>query len=232
MFSSRSHAPPQSPHTLNALAPTAEPARKARHLAMAQELAELGMGLARSAAARATTLFAEEAAAPPPDPAEAPEPPPVTAAVPLTPAQSHAFTFARLSNAIRQAIALEARIAADAFAPRPAAAARAPAQPRRPDARRALLRQALHEAAATEPDPALLRRAIDARIEDELQADPDVTTPVWELLESISADMALTLNLPRLPDACLPPAPDDEPPFDIDEFRMLIQADWQSRAPP
>ncbi len=217
--------PHPKPHTLNAVTPLAEPAeaaqaarRKSRHLAQCEELAELGLSMARHTAAIALAQ---------PIPEPTPEPTPA----PIAQQPNHAIAFARLACAVRHAITLEARIAADAFQPR-APAARAHYRPTRPDPRRAPLRQAVHDAVRTDPDRARIRRALDTHIEDELAADTAQETPLWDILEATCEAFGLTLDPRRLPDSCLPPAPEDTPPLDMDAFCALIEADWQSRAPP
>ena len=100
--------PPNAPLSAPPRAPETDAERRARHLDMLREMAELAMEVARHAAAKATS----------PDPATADAPDP-------------GLTFARATRAARQAIALETRIAAGDLppmrAPRPA---RDPAAPR------------------------------------------------------------------------------------------------------
>ncbi len=132
---------PADPPALNAISPfppaETEDERKARHLRMARELAELGMTLARAAANQALLAWREapSAAAEPPTlagsrpRASAPDEsaPDIQAnethgaepAAGIRPRPDHTLAFARLSRAVRQTIALEARIAAgDIASPR------------------------------------------------------------------------------------------------------------------
>jgi len=173
------HAPtPTAPR-----APETDAERRARHLDMLREIAELAMAVARDAAAKATD--------PNPAPAERPDP---------------GLTFARATRAARQAIALETRIAAGDLppmrAPRPARDPAAAADPRR-----ALLRQALHKAAATDPNRAALRREIDECIERELGADPEAEIATGEILVKLSEQLGLPFDASLLPDEFLTPNP-------------------------
>ena len=74
---------------------------RARHLAVCQELIDLGMKLTRRAAAQAI----EAAEAPTPEPDEHP-----------APQRDHNLAFARLSRSVRQSVTLEAQIVVNAFA--------------------------------------------------------------------------------------------------------------------
>ena len=163
-------------------APETPAERRARQLDQLREMTELGMAVARDAAAKATS--------PTPDP-EAPDP---------------GLTFARATRAVRQAIALENRIAAGDLAPiRQTRPARDPAAP--PDPRRALLRQALHKASANQPNRAALRREIEEGIELELDADPDGEIALGEILAKLSEQAGLPFDPSTLPDHFLGLAP-------------------------
>jgi len=167
--------PPNAPLSAPPRAPETDGARRARHLDMLREMAELAMEVARHAAAKATS----------PDPATADAPDP-------------GLTFARATRAARQAIALEARIAAgDLPALHQRRPANDPAAP--PDPRRPLLRQALHKAA---PGPNL-RREIDASIERELGADPEAEIATGEILAKLSEQLGLPFDPSLLPDEFL-----------------------------
>ncbi len=174
--------PPNAPTPTPARAPETDPERRARHLDMLREMAELSMAVARDAAAKATN--------PTPDP-DAPDP---------------GRTFARATHAARQAIALEARIAAGGLPPirgsRPASGPAAPPDPRRP-----LLRQALHKAAQNEPNRAALRREIEEGIELELLDDPEAELAVAEILAKLSEQLGLPFDPSILPDHFLAPTP-------------------------
>ena len=170
--------PPNAPLSAPPRAPETDAERRARHLDMLREMAELAMEVARHAAAKATS----------PDPATADAPDP-------------GLTFARATRAARQAIALETRIAAGDLppmrAPRPA---RDPAAPPAPDPRRTHLRQALHKAAQGEPNRAALRREIDVSIERELGADPEAEIATGEILAKLSNQLGLPFDPSLLPD--------------------------------
>ncbi len=158
---------------------------------MLRELAEIGMALARAIGEQA--LAALEAPATP-DPAapqaEAPDPqsPPRT---------DPGLAFARVARAVRQCIALEARIAAG---PLPAPRGRAAPQPA-PDPRRDLIRRVVRLAAEADGlASTALKRDIDERLDDELEADPDGDTPVEEIIVAIFQDLGLARDLARQPD--------------------------------
>ena len=175
--------PPNAPLSAPPRAPETDAERRARHLNMLREMAELAMEVARHAAAKATS----------PDPATADAPDP-------------GLTFARATRAARQAIALETRIAAGDLPslrqPRPAndpAAA--------PDPRRAHLRQALHKAARAEPGRPALRRDIDISIERELGADPEAEIATGEILAKLSNQLGLPFDPSLLPDHFLTVGP-------------------------
>jgi hypothetical protein len=183
---------------VNALTPVARPRetdaeRRDRELDMLREMAELGMQMARAAAARALD----------PDSQTAPDQP----AAPDF-ARDPTLAFARATRAVRQAIALETRIAA--AEPAPARAQPAPAFAH--DPRRPALRQALYKLADAEPERAArtqLRRHIDERIEHELLADPGADLPPGDVFAAICDDLGLRLDPSALPDELLglPPAP-------------------------
>ncbi|HEX4262559.1 MAG TPA: hypothetical protein VHY76_15790, partial [Acetobacteraceae bacterium] len=181
--------------------------RRARHLRQLEELAELGMEMARAVA---------EAALHPPPAAD----PAAPAAPAHTPKRTDpGLVFARLAHSVRQTIALEARIAAGTETRtfgRP---------PPPPDPRRALLREALHGAAEPRSGPRSgpgradasgFRREIDERIDDELAADPAGDIAIEDLLVIIARDLGVTLDYSRLSDAVIgmtdaEPEPEPEP---------------------
>jgi hypothetical protein len=187
------HRPHPSPTgKVSALTPVARPRetdaeRRDRELDMLREMAELGMQMARAAAARALD----------PDSQTAPDF-----------ARDPTLAFARATCAVRQAIALETRIAAAELAPARAQPAPASAH----DPRRPALRQALYKLADAEPERAAraqLRRHIDERIEHELLADPGADLPPGDVFAAICDDLGLHLDPSALPDELLglPPAP-------------------------
>ena len=118
---------------------------------LCQELAELGMQLARFAAARAMQDLAAQPA-------------------PEQPSPNAATLFTRLSHAVRQAILLENRIAAELEK----AGTAKPAPP--PDDRRRTLRRLLHCAATTRPDGSDFKRIAHERLDIELALDPHAST--------------------------------------------------------
>ena len=189
---------------------------------MLARLAEIAMNLAEAAAEQALQDWAAPAAAPAePEPAT-PQPTPAPARTPRAP--DYGLLFARLSRAVRQTIALEARIAADHAAATRAAApiVRPPADPRRP-----ILRRALMEATQDHPDRAQLRRDAEERLDYELLTDPERLASPADLLAIIAHDLAIDFNLAHLPDELVfatPITPDDEddptPPW----LRPLLQA--------
>ncbi|HEX4259930.1 MAG TPA: hypothetical protein VHY76_02420 [Acetobacteraceae bacterium] len=196
------------------LDPAAE-ARKGRHLRQLEELAELGMAMARSVAKSALhpppadDTAADDTAPPDPEtPATAP-PQPASRSNP-------GLVFARLAHSVRQTIALEARIAAGGETPR-----RTPPPP--PDPRRAVLQRAFRDAAGSGPNGApgtSFRREVDERIEDELAADPGGHLPLYDILAAICDDLGITLDHSRLPDEVLDfseiePDPDAETDPDL-----------------
>ncbi len=192
-------------------------ARTARHLRHLEELAELGMAMARAVAGAALH--------PPPAP-DAAAPPEATPAAPRAPHRKGdpGLVFARLALAVRQTIALEARIVAERDNP---SGRRPPPPP--PDPRRALLRRAFRDAAdpgtGGAADPSTggaaatgFRREVDERIEEELAADPGGQIPIEDILDAICDDLGIDLDLSQVPDEVLgiadpePADPEQEPP--------------------
>ena len=176
-------------------------ARTARHLCLLEELAELGMELARAAAQQALAEWNR-----PPQNATA-SPAPETAAsrgARPGPRLDPGLTFARVSRAVRQTIALEARIAAGDIGPgRRWWPNRLPADPRLP-----VIRRVLHAAAEAETDGAArrdLRRQIDERLDDLPEADPDGELAVDEIIASICGALGISVDPARLPDELLAP---------------------------
>ena len=185
-------AKPPKPRHAPARAPETDAERRTRHLDMLREMAELGMQAARIAA----QLMLDA------DPRSSDEP-----ANPNSPKNDPVIAFARATSATRQAIALEARIAAGVptRVRSESLPLRAPADSRRP-----ALRQALRDAADAEPNRAArtqLHRHIDQRIDEELLDDPDHEIPLVEILLAISADLSLSLDPSRLSDEVLGLAP-------------------------
>ncbi|HEX4261274.1 MAG TPA: hypothetical protein VHY76_09245 [Acetobacteraceae bacterium] len=170
---------------MNAIPPDAESdaARTARHLAMLRELAEIGMALARA--------LGEQALAAPQ--AEAPDPP-------APPRADPGLAFARVARAVRQCIALEARIAAGPLpAPRGRGAPRPPPYPRRETISRVVRLAAEGDGLSA----AALKRDIEERLDEELDADPDGEIEVEDHIAAILGDLGLGRNLARQPDEVL-----------------------------
>jgi len=133
---------------------------------LCQELAELGMQLARFAAARAMQDLAAQPA-------------------PEQPSPNAATLFTRLSHAVRQAILLENRIAAELEK----AGTAKPAPP--PDDRRRTLRRLLHCAATTRPDGSDFKRIAHERLDIELALDPHAST--GDILATICETLGVEL---------------------------------------
>ncbi len=216
-----------------------EAERKARHLRLLQELAELGMALARSAARRALEEWEEPEAptsrSPEPDiaatdastsdpaPSDRPAPGMVERQGAETPGRGqshsdHALAFARLSRTVRQTIALEARIAAGEIG---YGARRRPSHDRSASPGLRLSQGSLHDATDAELDRAAsiaLLRGITERLEDDPDIEPDQLPPVAETLTRICADLGIDLDLRDVPDEwpeprrLTPPAPGPPPP--------------------
>ncbi len=198
--------------------------RTQRHMRMCAELADLAMGMARAAAARALADWAEPEQPPPADqqlnesaepltqPAEphaAHEPAPHTDTVrslqasrPATSAKptDPALLFTRLAAIVRDCIALEARLAASAAGT--SNTSRAPLrQP--PDPRRPKLQEALRLVTTGLPDRAALLRETTARADEHLAADPDQTIEIPDLLINICEELGIEINFKTLPDEFL-----------------------------
>ena len=178
--------------------------RTARHLAMCQELADLGMQLTRAAAAKALRdAEAASAAAPP-------------AATPRARSPDPTLAFARLSREVRQIITLECHLAAGpaaaASVPRRHAAQRreheprpgipkipkvpeAPrAKPANADNRRALIRQVVNDLTEQHPNRDIVRMQFTARADRALAADPGYEIPASRILLDIASKMGLDLE--------------------------------------
>ncbi len=174
-------------------------ARTARHLAMLEELATIGMALARALGEQALRALD------PPAPGAPADPPPGRG--------DPTLAFTRIARAVRQTIALEARIVAgEAGMPR-----RRPNRPE-PDPRRDLIRRLLRQAAEADGAPRGARdREIEERLADELDADPEAEVPIEEIFAAIREDLGIGLDLARQSDEVLamiiaaePPEPDAE----------------------
>lgn len=108
----------------------------------------------------------------------------------------YARTFAILSRAARQAIALEIRREAG---PRTRPTFR-PLGAGPPDPRRELLRTVFHAAVPAGPDRARHRREVDAEIDDQLDADPDQKRPIGDIVDDLMKSLCIELDLTKVPD--------------------------------
>jgi len=181
---------------------------------MCAELADLAMQLARAAAARTLDSWAEPDPAPestqPLEPRPEPEAGPASDRPTPKPAPTHrqtdpAVLFTRLAATVRDCIALETRIAANA--PNPQTATRAAAL--RADPRRTPLRNAFDYILKDHPDRAHLHPQTSARIDDELTDDPDQTIEPAFLLCSLCQEYGIEIDWAHIPDEFMfmPPPP-------------------------
>jgi hypothetical protein len=160
-----------------------EAQRVARHMRMCKEIAEIAMGLAEAAAARAQTDLASNQAAPLAE-GEVPAP------APRNPLAS-ALLFTRLCRVIQNAISLENRLAAGLASPA--------AAPARNDPRRATLRCVIDNAVAGNPNQNTLKRQAFDRLDQALALDPDCEYPAEAIIGPICNDLGIKFD--RLPQA-------------------------------
>ena len=174
------------------------------------------MQLARAAAARTLTNWAEPEAAPAAEPqsTQAAEPQSESETAPhANPAPtSHraasylagtasykqidpAVLFTRLAAVVRDCIALEARLAAG-----PSGTPRAITLQLRADPRRAPVREAFRDAIKNHPD---LQRETTTRLDEALANDPDQTISVGNLLFDICNELGVEVDLATVPDEFL-----------------------------
>jgi len=184
---------------------------------MLAELEELGMQLARAAAARALADLAEpeapeevqEAAPhpehlaqePPSEAAQAPTPRSASARAPSAGTRKSADpvqSFLRLASAICACIALEARLTAG-----PATGSRLVPPALRADPRREPLLKAFRDATEHTMDRALMRYEFAFRLDHELTADPEQILGLPELFFPLCEDLKIKLDHNKLPDAIL-----------------------------
>ena len=185
------------------------------------------MQLARAAAARTLTNWAEPASPPAsvppstpaadtqPDPETAPHPNPAptprraASPAPYKPTDP-AVLFTRFAAVARDCIALEARLAAGTRAN-----PRAVTLLLRADPRRAPLREAFDRAIKNHPDRADLQRETTARLDEQLTNDPDQTIDLGRLFATICDELGIEPDLAQLPDefltwACETTDPDED----------------------
>jgi len=178
-------------------------ARAERHLAVLRELAEIGMDLARIV--RREALAAEAAD---------PEQPAVPAELTLT--------FSRIARAVRQTLALEARLADDRLARR----RRAEAEQRverdaRGHARKAAVKDIVERIIdAGDGDTERLLDHLDERLDDPLDDADFADRPLGDLVAAICRDLGVAMDWSLFEDedwgieaAVIAPPPDSpEPP--------------------
>ena len=169
------------------LPPETPEARKARQFASLRTLGDLGMDLAKSAHGLAKQQLTDPPRARPKD----------------TP--DYAATFATMSRAVRQAVAIEIRLDA------PARTRPAFRLARLADPRRILLCHAFREAIAGHPDRASRIREIETVIDQHLEADPDQQIPIEKTIATLCNTLELDLDLSRIPDALLYYTPASSP---------------------
>jgi len=182
--------------TLNAILPKASPQApelNQRDLDMLQELAELGMQLARLAVQQAHQEQETEPARP-------------------RRADRH-LIFIRLSSAIRETIVLQTRLAAGILPPPP----RAPREPKTPpaeasrnpqDARRPLILRYFREAidlTQQKSKIATSQQIVENHIDAELAKDPDHRLPGCAILRKICKSLDLPFYANRMPSDLLRP---------------------------
>jgi hypothetical protein len=194
------------------------------------ELADLGMDLARTVAAKARDAWAQPEELPEPESATEPSPetevaPPIRLAQAARPPRINtlyvraascksgdpALVFTRLAACVRASIALEARVAAGLT---PIGRATSPTL--RNDPRRAPLRDVFRRITQHHPDRAELVRETTDRIDEDLQADPARTLDLSRIFFSICEDLEIEVDLATLPDAFLGLAPDEPDPAEPD----------------
>jgi hypothetical protein len=191
-----------------------------------RELTDIGMELARLAAAKARASLAAD---PPPDGSETRHPPAKTS--------DAAVLFIRLSRSVQQAVALEARIAGDAPAGRQT---KTPASTKtlRADPRWTIIRDIIKIALEKNPDRREIQREAEARLQEELQADPEQTLTTRQTLQTIIDDVGIEVDYHQLPDELLHPLL--PPGFETMPIDHLVPPDWEpvdhlrlrARAPP
>jgi hypothetical protein len=182
---------------------------------MCRDLADIAMELAQLAAARARVSLAVDSppaeSGPEPQAAATRRPPPKT----IDPA----VLFTRLSRSVQQTIALEARIAGDA--PKAGPASR---KTLRADPRWNIIREIIKIATEKHPDRNEIRREAEARLNEELQADPDQTATTRQTLQTIIDEVGIEVDYNQLPNELLHPL---VPGFENMPIDHLLPPDWQ-----
>jgi hypothetical protein len=220
---------------LNAISPCQpddDAERTKRQMRMCAELADLGMKLARGAAARALADWAEreepataealsepEIAAPTRLAAAAKPPRAVGGAVRASTAKptDPAVIFTRLAACVRDLIGLEVRLAAGPATPGGGATkSRGTSLALRADPRRADLHNVFRRITEHHPDRTELLRETTARVDEDLANDPDRTLDLSNIFFSICEDFGIEVDLARLPDRFLGSIDDPADPDDPD----------------
>ncbi len=205
------HPNPQGPAPLNAISPqtAAEDAdRRANHLAVCQEIIDLGMMLTRAAAQRAL----EAAEHPTQEPAQTPN-------TPQSPPRDPNLPFARTSRIVLRAVALSAQIAAGAFNRAPPG--RATASGTQSDAElhnlhqvvnRDLVMQGLERLTETHPNRQALQDTIEDAVDDTLADHPEDPPPPTSPAPAKSAASPDLILLPdHLAESLAPETPANLP---------------------
>jgi hypothetical protein len=207
----------RGPEPLNAISPaerTEEPEeRRARHLRMCRQLTEISMELAHLAAARAGLAAAAAAG----EPESTTRPPPGTT--------DPAMLFIRLSRSVQQSLALEARIAGDTAKASQTAIRQASRNTLRGDPRWNTIREIIKIATEKHPDRNEIRREAEARLQEELQADPEQSATTRATLQVIIDDVGIEVDYHQLPDELLLPLL--PPGFANGPIDHLLPPDWQ-----
>jgi hypothetical protein len=159
--------------------------RTERHLRLLRELADIGMEMARAVRAQAVTQAAERD---------------VNAAAPVAAARfagaDLGLVFSRIARAVRQTLALEARLAEEGLKARAEHAARRAGEARaRAAQRKREVRNCVSDAIQVDAPPGDVEALLDEL--DERLGDPDYAgdfadRPIGELIASICRDLGIT----------------------------------------
>jgi len=172
----------------------------AQDIAVLDELTQLGLQLARLMC-RAATKFLEAEPEPPAqgaDPKTPSRPSPPDRAPAFAPAFAHAF--GRIARVIQTGITLKNRLVARQAPPEaaPPAMPETASDPRRP-AIAAYLHKVV-DALPHHPNPRVLHRTIEARIDKLLATDPGYTLRGSEIVIPICTDLGLPYDLAKMHD--------------------------------
>jgi len=117
--------------------------------------------------------------------------------------------FTRVAACVRASIALEARLAAGLAPTRSG-----PSPTLRNDPRRADLHDIFRRVTKHHPDHTALLRETTARVDHDLEADPDRTLDLPHLFFTICEDLGIEVDLARLPDRFLGVIENTPAPYD------------------